>query len=124
MMAWEWITFYSKDFVYHLAIMKCLTPRYFKKPYSDDFPAIAAVLRPSTEYFIENLRQRCLIHLEIDWPSTLPGWDIHEREATDHFGNYTPHDSSAHPILAINLALELRCTSVSVDCHVTLHNRY
>jgi hypothetical protein len=86
--------------------------RYFKKPYANDFPAIAAVLRLSTKYIIENLRQRCLTRLEIDWPSTLIGWDLREREATDHFGRYTPRDCCAHPILAINLALELGLDSL------------
>jgi len=86
--------------------------RYFKKPYANDFPAIAAVLRLSTKYFIAHLRQRCLTRLEIDWPSTLHGWDIRERDATDHFGRYTPRDSCAHPVLAIGLALELGLDSI------------
>jgi len=70
------------------------------------------VLRLSTKYFIEHLRQRCLTRLEIDWPSTLTGWDVREREATDNFGRYTPRDSCAHPIFAINLALELGLDSI------------
>jgi hypothetical protein len=92
--------------------MLCFALRYFKKPYANDFPAIAAVLRLSTKYFIEHLRQRCLTRLEIDWPSTLTGWDVREREATDNFGRYTPRDSCAHPIFAINLALELGLDSI------------
>lgn len=86
--------------------------RYFKKPYANDFAAIAAVLRLSTKYFIEHLRQRCLARLQNDWPSTLEGWDIREREATDHLGRYAPRESCAHPILAINLALELGLESI------------
>jgi hypothetical protein len=83
--------------------------RYYKKPYANDFPA---VLRFSTKYFIEYLHHCCLTRLEIDWPSTLTGWDIRERKATDHFGRYTPRDSCSHSILAINLTLELDFDSV------------
>lgn len=95
-----------------MLILVLICCRYFKKPYANDFAAIAAVLRLSTKYFIEHLRQRCLARLESDWPSTLEGWDIREREATDHLGRYAPRESCAHPILAIHLALELGLDSI------------
>lgn len=48
-----------------------------------------------------------MVRLELDWPSTLVGWDKREHEATDDLGRYTPRDSCPHPILIIDLALEL-----------------
>lgn len=45
--------------------------------------------------------------LKMDWPSTLKAWDVRESEAIDHQGRYAPRDSCAHPILVIELALEL-----------------
>ncbi|KAJ7797406.1 hypothetical protein B0H14DRAFT_3114344 [Mycena olivaceomarginata] len=36
------------------------------------FPAVAAVLRLSTKYLFEHLRQRCMTRLEVDWPRMHP----------------------------------------------------
>lgn len=89
-----------------------VTFRYFKQPRANDFPAIAAVLRLSTKYFVEHLRQRCLERLLRDWPTTLEGWDQRELEATNDQGHYTPRDACPHPILVIDLALELGLSSI------------
>ena len=80
---------------------------YFPKPRARDFSALSSVLRLSTKYFIEHLRAQCLARLIHDWPITLADWDRREAAATDASGRYTPRDAYAHPILAINLALEL-----------------
>ncbi|OCH85118.1 hypothetical protein OBBRIDRAFT_839210 [Obba rivulosa] len=80
---------------------------YFKKSSAQDFPFIAAVLRLSTKYLIEHLRQRCLLRLETDWPSSVPAWDYREKQATDAAGRYNPRDSFPHPILVIQLAQEM-----------------
>ncbi|KAH7914875.1 hypothetical protein BJ138DRAFT_1055900, partial [Hygrophoropsis aurantiaca] len=80
---------------------------YFQKSRANDFPAIAGVLRLSSKYFIEHLRLRCITRLELDWPSTLLGWDQREQEATYELGRYVPRDAYPHPILVVNLALEL-----------------
>ncbi|KAF8959815.1 hypothetical protein BDZ97DRAFT_1761154 [Flammula alnicola] len=85
---------------------------YFKKSRSSDFPAIAAVLRLSSKYLVEHLRQRCLARLDSDWPSTLTGWDIRERRSTDDNGRYVPRDHCAHPILVIELALDMNLPSI------------
>ncbi|PPQ88269.1 hypothetical protein CVT25_005432 [Psilocybe cyanescens] len=85
---------------------------YFKKPRSTDFPAIAAVLRLSSKYLVEHLRQRCLHRLDKDWPSTLTGWDMRERRSTDENGRYVPRDHCAHPILVIELALAMNLPTV------------
>ncbi|KAH9935080.1 hypothetical protein B0H21DRAFT_76663 [Amylocystis lapponica] len=80
---------------------------YFKQSSAHDFPAIAAVLRLSTKYLIDTLRERCLLRLESDWPSTLASWDGREKQATDALGRYTPREVYPHPILVIQLASEL-----------------
>ncbi|THH27559.1 hypothetical protein EUX98_g6624 [Antrodiella citrinella] len=81
---------------------------YLDKPSADDFPVIAGVLRLSTKYMIEHLRQRCLLRLTADWPATLAAWDERERFATDKESRYNPRDAYPHPLLVISLALELR----------------
>ena len=81
--------------------------RYFPKPHARDFSALSSVLRLSAKYFIEHLRTQCLARLAHDWPTTLADWDRREAEATDASGRYAPRDAYAHPVLAINLALEL-----------------
>ncbi|KAG9312479.1 hypothetical protein JVU11DRAFT_6865 [Chiua virens] len=72
-----------------------------------DFSSLSSVLRLSTKYFIEHLRIQCLARLVHDWPTTLAEWDRREATVTDASGRYTPRDAYAHPVLAINLALEL-----------------
>ena len=85
--------------------------RYFKTPYANDFPALGAVLRLSTKYVAEHLRQHCLARLDLDWPATLAGWDQREAAATDQ-GRHAPGMIWAHPILIVRLALELGVQSV------------
>ena len=70
------------------------------------------MLRLSTKYFIDHLRERCVSRLTIDWPSSLAAWDSREFEATDVFGRYNPRARFAHPILIINFAREMRLTHV------------
>ncbi|KAJ7629873.1 hypothetical protein B0H17DRAFT_1284054 [Mycena rosella] len=43
-------------------------------PGANDFPTVATVLRLSTKYLVEH-RQRCMIRLDLDWPTTLSTWD-------------------------------------------------
>jgi hypothetical protein len=38
---------------------------------------------------------------------TLWGWDHREVEATDEMGRYLPRESCAHPVLVVELALEM-----------------
>ncbi|KAJ7113297.1 hypothetical protein C8R43DRAFT_1091420 [Mycena crocata] len=85
---------------------------YFKSPGANDFPAVAAVLRLSTKYLVEHLRQRCMTRLDLDWPTTLAGWDTREQNATDTSGHYAPRACCPHPILVIDLALDLGLTSL------------
>ncbi|KAF9240827.1 hypothetical protein BU15DRAFT_45363 [Melanogaster broomeanus] len=92
--------------VYHL-LVALYDGLYFPTHHASDFSALSSVLRLSTKYFIEHLRVQCLARLAHDWPSTLADWDRREAAATDASGHYHPREAYAHPILAINLALEL-----------------
>jgi hypothetical protein len=84
---------------------------YFPEPHAQDFSAIASVLRLSTKYFVDHLRDLCLQRLHLDWPSTLAGWDEREHAAINTQGHYIPRDLCAHPILIIELAFDLNLPS-------------
>ena len=86
--------------------------RYIKRKQANDFLEITAVLRLSTKYFIEHLRERCLGCLEIDWPSTLSGWDAREFCSTDVHGRYDPRATITHPVMVINFAREMGLTHI------------
>lgn len=80
---------------------------YFPDPRAEDFPAIAGVLRLSTKYLVQHLRELCLRRLQLEWPSTLAGWDYREQAAIHANGHYIPREFCAHPVLVIELALDL-----------------
>ncbi len=86
--------------------------RYFKIPRVDDFPVVAAVLRLSTKYMVDSLRIRCLYRLFLDWPISLYLWDQRESLATSPSGVYFARGARPHPILVIQLALEIGIPSV------------
>ncbi|KAG9217509.1 hypothetical protein CCMSSC00406_0008621 [Pleurotus cornucopiae] len=86
---------------------------YFSGPKAGDFPAVAGVLRLSTKYFVEHLRQQCLQRLHHDWPATLVEWDRREDAATTANGQYSPRIYYPHPILVIQLAMELDIPSIA-----------
>jgi hypothetical protein len=44
----------------------------------DDFRVVSGILRLSTKYLIDSLRDKAIAHLSKAWPSTLKGWDIRE----------------------------------------------
>lgn len=92
--------------LYHLLIA-LYDGIYFQKHTATDFAAISAVLRLSTKYFIEHLRERCIARLAIDWPTSLPDWDRRELDGTDSEGRYNPREIFPHPILMLKLAHEL-----------------
>ncbi|KAF7327970.1 hypothetical protein MKEN_00377200 [Mycena kentingensis (nom. inval.)] len=80
---------------------------YFKTLCAEDFPIVAAVLRLSCKYLVEHLRHRCMARLEREWPTTLAGWDAREHAAVDAYGQYQPRVSCPHPVLVIDLAIQL-----------------
>lgn len=68
---------------------------------------ISGVLRLSIKYMVEHLRLECLKVLHHDWPISLAGWDLRERESTSLEGTYESSLTRPHPIYIINLAHEL-----------------
>ncbi|KIY67324.1 hypothetical protein CYLTODRAFT_422661 [Cylindrobasidium torrendii FP15055 ss-10] len=68
----------------------------------DDFRVTAGILRLSTKYIIEGLRQKALDHLSRAWPSTLRGWDLREERGQTQLCRIYPS-----PIAVINLAQEV-----------------
>jgi hypothetical protein len=92
---------------YFSADLGCILYSYFKTLRPAEFDTVAAVLRLSQKYFVQHLREQSLAHLEREWPSTLSDWDVRERQATDHTGQYAPRKHYTHPISVINLAREL-----------------
>ncbi|THU97761.1 hypothetical protein K435DRAFT_857319 [Dendrothele bispora CBS 962.96] len=74
-----------------------------------DFRVVSGVLRLSTKYIIDGLREKAIVHLSQAWPTTLKGWDT--REDTARSFEMKTGSSSGHmypsPIAVINLAREV-----------------
>nr|GAT48275.1 predicted protein [Mycena chlorophos] len=75
----------------------------------EDFAVVAGILRLSTKYLVDHLRDKALAHLSIAWPSTLRGWDAREEiarafelQTSTSGGHFYPS-----PITVINLAREV-----------------
>ncbi|KAF9052290.1 hypothetical protein BDZ89DRAFT_1088430 [Hymenopellis radicata] len=78
----------------------------------EDFRAVSGILRLSTKYIIDHLREKALAHLSTAWPSTLAGWD-----AREDYARYTEQDPAHRrvypsPIAVINLAHEVDAPSL------------
>ncbi|KZS99886.1 uncharacterized protein LAESUDRAFT_688821 [Laetiporus sulphureus 93-53] len=81
----------------------------FGKNDREDFCVVSGVLRLSTKYFVDHLREKALAHLRVAWPSTLKGWDAredlaraYECQSGSHRGHLYPS-----PVAIINLAREI-----------------
>lgn len=75
----------------------------------DDFRIVSGVLRLSTKYIIDSLREKAIAHLSMAWPSTLKGWEA--REDIGRSYEMATGTSSGHlypsPIEVITLAREV-----------------
>lgn len=75
----------------------------------DDFCVVSGVLRLSTKYMFDFLRDKAIAHLSIAWPSTLKGWEA--REDIGRAYELRTGTSSGHlypsPIEVITLAREV-----------------
>ncbi|KAJ4473103.1 hypothetical protein J3R30DRAFT_3296710 [Lentinula aciculospora] len=96
----------SPDDLYHF-LSALYDGLYFSFPRPLHFARLAAVSRLSTKYIVPHLLQQCLERLKLDWPSTLGGWDAREDEALSPKGSYSPRQFTPHPVLVIDLAIEL-----------------
>ncbi|KAF8272473.1 hypothetical protein EI94DRAFT_1796094 [Lactarius quietus] len=97
--------------VYHL-LRSLYDGLYFRRPFVQDFPFLASVLRMSCKYFIYLPRKQCLERLQTYFPITLSEWDRRERMALSPEGHYDPRYEIPSPIHVINLARELNVGSV------------
>lgn len=59
---------------------------------NDDFRIVSGILRLSTKYIIDSLRDKTLAHLGVVWPTTLKNWDAREDLARSHELNFLPGD--------------------------------
>ena len=50
----------------------------------EDFHVTSGILRLSTKYAIDKLRDLALAHLTTAWPNTLDGWDAREEIAREY----------------------------------------
>jgi len=80
------------------------THSYFLEHTTTDFAIISSVLRLSIKYFVEHLRRYCIDHLARDCPTSLAEWD---RQSDDMTDDSCPYRMYTHPILILDLALEL-----------------
>ncbi|KAI9466968.1 hypothetical protein BJY52DRAFT_1182461 [Lactarius psammicola] len=97
--------------VYHL-LRALYDGLYFRRPFVQDFPFLASVLRMSCKYFICVPRRQCLERLQSYFPVTLPEWDRRERMSLSPEGHYDPRHEIPSPIHVINLARELNVGSI------------
>ncbi|KAK0502241.1 hypothetical protein EDD18DRAFT_1139879 [Armillaria luteobubalina] len=79
----------------------------------DDFQRVSGILRLSTKYIIDSLREKALAHLRIAWPSNLKGWDCRE-DLARLYEMQTTNGSHLYPspIAVINLAREVDAPSL------------
>ncbi|KAJ4470453.1 hypothetical protein J3R30DRAFT_3537592 [Lentinula aciculospora] len=75
----------------------------------DDFRVVSGVLRLSTKYLIDSLREKAIAHLSIAWPSTLKSWDAREDLARAYEIEIGTSGARLYPspLAVINLAREV-----------------
>ncbi|KAF8142000.1 hypothetical protein EV363DRAFT_41413 [Boletus edulis] len=77
-----------------------------------DFQVVSGVLRLSTKYVVDSLREKALDHLSIAWPTTLKGWDTREDMSRSFELQAGSESIYPSPIAVINLAREVNATSL------------
>ena len=65
---------------------------------SVDFAVTSALLRLSTKYGVDDLRQEVLRVLLLSWPTTLALWEVREKKVTNVHGIYAPRTGLPHPL--------------------------
>lgn len=70
----------ARQFLRTISCFDCSSGTYrnFGNNDQDDFRTVSGILRLSTKYMIDSLREKALAHLRIAWPSTLKGWEARE----------------------------------------------
>lgn len=62
------------------------------------FSVVSGLLRLSTKYRVDRLREEVLRGLSTSWPTILSQWDAREARATDATGVYAPRHALPHPM--------------------------
>ena len=65
---------------------------------ADDFAVTAAILRLSTKYHVQALRDVAVQALSLSWPTTLELWDMRERAAANVGDEYASRPAPPHPL--------------------------
>ncbi|EPQ56778.1 hypothetical protein GLOTRDRAFT_75636 [Gloeophyllum trabeum ATCC 11539] len=86
----------------------------FKDNDQQDFQVVSGILRLSSKYLIDALREKALAHLSKAWPTTLEGWDAREDRARSYESDAGPPTTYLYPspIAVINLAREVNAPSL------------
>ncbi|KAG6334824.1 hypothetical protein ID866_4261 [Astraeus odoratus] len=92
----------------------------FGKNDPTDFHVVSGILRLSTKYVVDALRDKALNHLSLAWPTTLKGWDAREDiarteelQAGPAARRIYPSPVVRHPLMAvINLAREVNAPAL------------
>ena len=69
------------------------------------FSVVSGLLRLSTKYHVDRLREEVLHGLSTSWPTVLSQWDAREARATDATGVYAPRHALPHPMYGLNAPL-------------------
>lgn len=85
-----------------------------------DFETTSAILRLSTKYEVDHLRNDIIRIMSPVWPRTLGHWEFREAEATNQAGFYEPRSIYPHPLLVINLAREAKAPELLPSAYYDL----
>ncbi|KAI6126074.1 hypothetical protein EDD16DRAFT_1555032 [Pisolithus croceorrhizus] len=86
----------------------------------------SGILRLSTKYLVDALREKALNHLALAWPTTLKGWDAREdiaraQELRDGSAAVRIYPS---PIAVINLAREVNAPALLPSAFLTMESPF
>ncbi|KAJ8473227.1 hypothetical protein ONZ45_g16370 [Pleurotus djamor] len=87
-----------------------------------DFKVVSGILRLSTKYIIESLRDQALAHLSVAWPDNLKAWDAREDLARAYEMETGGHLYPS-PLAVISLAREVDAPSLLISAFYDL-SRY
>ena len=79
-------------------LLKTHVPRLIKPKDLKSFSVVSAILKLATVYEAATIRNEIMLSLQHSWPTTLPQWELREKNATDMDGVYAPRSFMAHPM--------------------------
>ncbi|EIN08683.1 hypothetical protein PUNSTDRAFT_144161 [Punctularia strigosozonata HHB-11173 SS5] len=78
---------------------------FYRSDIATPYPVVAGILRLASKYAVSFLRERCIAHLSLSYPSSLSDWKVRERQQ-----DRAVTDIPAHAI--VNLAREVNALSL------------